>query len=204
MREKYNEIYKKIKCNHLSIEKDYDNPNNYYNLIHMPTRINNYLDLCWQNVNNNFKINPDTGGFLCVIGYNDLKLNLDEYLKLVNKYISKAQNSNNPHCIRWCISLTYLCGMITNDIEYFKRCLEYDFTKFSPCILTKALSACLWLHKRTDNKEYLYKGVELYKKGLSCDFDRVFGYNKVYSKVAMTDFKKATDLLVEIGVLIDS
>jgi len=87
LRQKYKDIYKKIKCNHLSIEVDYDNPDAYYNLIHMPTRKHNFVDLCWELVNNNFKANPDTGGCLCAIGYNDKKLNKELYIPLVEKYL---------------------------------------------------------------------------------------------------------------------
>jgi hypothetical protein len=71
--------------------------------------------------------------------------------------------------------------------------------KFSPLILTKILSACQELYKMTNDNKYLFKGLELYKLGLTSDFNKVFGKGNLYISVSIREFKQATDLMVELA-----
>ena len=146
----------------------YDNPYLYHGLINRGCRLQDpvKLSLLARDVIATSKLDSaDCGGALCVLAYQFLDDSrsvssllasndqADELLDLNRKIEDFIEiESENPHIIRWQISLTYVQGLLLRaqgDLpgakNAFTRCMAMDPLIFSPLIATKTLTAGLAL-----------------------------------------------------------
>lgn len=129
-------------------------------------------DLCKQIAHYIIKVydkqGPEYGGALCYLGYrlieqknnttqviNTLKINILEYLKI---------KGNNPHVLRWKISLCYMLGILLlkeeqydESIVFFKKCISYNALEFSPALGTKVFGAYRQLGLLSESNEERHK-----------------------------------------------
>lgn len=136
----------------------YDNPWLYRSLVQLGERVSDagvLVRLAEQVLSSSRKSSSDYGAALCVLGYS--QLNKQDFsqtamaglLKLIDKYL--INDSQNPHVLRWQISLAYLGGVMTlragshsDALDYFARVIERNACLFSPLLATKTISACLY------------------------------------------------------------
>lgn len=208
MRKEFETKFKILNTNLLSFERDYKDVNNFYKYIQIGTRIKNKEQLikeCNKFVDENQQLTPDLGGVLCVLGYNDKNLRQD-WFDLVDKFLDK--DSDNPHYVRWQISLSYLAGKISNNKSYYTKCLNYDFRKFNTLILTKQLLSCIELAKMNTNKDeiknILNKGLNLYKKGLSCDMNKIIGVNDCWLYFGCAEIAELSDIASQLVIFYEN
>lgn len=206
MRINYREFNKKAYLtsggHQFSMEFYYDSPDMYYRLVEMGTRIKNKQELvkqCYLQLQAINKKSPDYGACLCVIGYNDKNINVGWLKQEVEEYIE--QELDNPHFIRWQISLCYLLFTLTDDYGWLAKCLEYDFTKFSPMILTKQLRACELLYFKTNNTQYLNQGLSLYKKALESEPKSIVGDGDFYTRISIREFCQISEIASRLAEL---
>lgn len=211
LKKEFEYYFNELDTNLCSFKRDYKNVDIFYSCIEPSQRISNkekLLTECYKVTNNNFyKTSPDFGGCLCVIGYNDENVNLKYFENKVKEYIQTC-DKNNPHNLRWCISLSYLLGELKNDIKWYYECISYDWRLFNTLILTKNLSARYKIaqyeiKKRNETKAYsiLTEGVELYKEGLRLNQDKTIGKNGTYivfSLMEISDLSKIALSLVDL------
>lgn len=180
-----------------SMEHFYADPDMYYRLIEFGTRLKDGLSLeCYKALKKTPKTTPDYGALLCVIGYNDKKVKLKWLIGEIESYCN--QSFNNPHFTRWQISLNYLLYTLTKNETWLKKCLSYDFKKFSPMILIKQLEACNILAKR--DKKYLSIGLELYKEALKTPPENIVGDKGFYTWISIKEFTKVSELATELAL----
>lgn len=199
LQEEHQTFFEDLQTNLTSFQRDYKNPSLFYELIQIGTRIEDkarLVERCWEEVGKCTEANeytPDKGGYLCVIGYNATDRDLgQDYVNLVWDYILEC-DKNNPHNLRWCISLSYLLGKITGDTDWYHRCIQFDWRGFNPLILTKVLLACMEIARDEMNQDHednaleiLDWGLEQFKEGLATDQDKTiggkteFGYQWMY------------------------
>jgi hypothetical protein len=209
MKQEFETKFKILNTNLLSFERDYDNVDNFYRYIQIGTRISDKKELikeCNKFVDENQqRFTPDLGGLLCVLGYNDKNLRQD-WIELVDDFL--AIESSNPHFVRWQISLSYLAGKLYNNKTYYTKCLNYDFSKFNTLILTKQLLACIELSKMNSKKDeirsILNKGLNLYKKGLSCDMNKVIGINDCWLYFGCAEIAELSDIASQLVIFYEN
>jgi hypothetical protein len=156
---------------------------------------------------------PDFAGILCVILYNDKNLNINSLKIDVNNYI-KNMDINNPHCIRWAISLSYVMGILENKKGWFYKCVGYDFTKFSSLIFNKQLMAyekiaIIEIEEGNINKAKctLEFAIEEFKKALKFNLNKTIGKNGTYiyfSAVELAELCDKASQLIKFLQNIDS
>ena len=197
-----------------AIKKYYHDENNFYDCVLIGVRISDKRKLCTvcrQRLESYIKQDlfntADCGAFLCVLGYNDSSVKNsfhDRFYELCEKYLIEY-DKNNPHCIRWCISICYMLGELKNDIYWYKRCLIYDFTKFHPTILTKQLSACKIIAMREPELtvrtcEY---GLSLVDKMKDYDFTKIWGKSDIRYGTGYKEISEVLRLAYELSEMLN-
>lgn len=207
LREEFEEYYDKLGSNLVSFKRDYKDVKNFYSLVQIGTRYKNnkvLVSKCWELLRNpEYLKTADYGGALCVIGYNDSKLDVSRFEDLVDEYLKIE--TKNPHIVRWQISLSYLCGTLTNDMCWYHDCLFFDFREFNTLILTKQLLACEKLARiyldnknRIDAERVLMLGMQLYKEGLAHDLDKTIGKDGTYIHFACCELGLLSDIASQL------
>jgi hypothetical protein len=114
-----NNLYNAFGGESVSMSKHYHNIDVFYECVHTGTRIKDTqqlvvrcIALIEQYKRDSLIATPDYGGLLCVLGYNDNKLQSNmsyrmSWLLKCKEYIN-ACNNDNPHNVRWHISLYYV------------------------------------------------------------------------------------------------
>ncbi len=137
----------------------YDNPYLYRSMVQMGERIRHDLKLAtlahWVSINARAD-SADRGAAICVFGYQVLaKRELRMAVKLlawIADYLRvTAGEQNNPHVLRWRLSLTFLAGRVcelTGDRDkaanWYHAVRECEWRNFSPVLATKAVAACFF------------------------------------------------------------
>ena len=117
----------------------------------------------------------DIGAALCVLGYDfrdRRELDFEPFWRqAVSSYIS--QNSDNPHVIRWQISLQYLKGLFSLTRGYpsralydFKACLDMDPFSFSALLATKIVGAAFLAGTLSVSKKNMKSAEAFYRRGI--------------------------------------
>ncbi len=134
-------------------EKSYSNPWIAQNLVYKYARPNNPSDVsraCEQIISLNAH-SVDVGAALCVLGYQFLEKDVAaaetrSFKKSVTSWLSEY--GDEPHEIRWAISLLFLLGRMEQRIgqldtarDYYLRCSKIDPLLFHPTIATKSIEA---------------------------------------------------------------
>lgn len=116
----------------------------------------------------------DYGGALCVLAYQSLKQGNDCWVRRkIDKYLELS--SDNPHVLRWQISLSFVLGKIALNraetdeaLHFFAECSIGDFSLFGPHLATKCSEAAYiagWIEYMSDNlvsaKVYWKRGLEI-------------------------------------------
>lgn len=136
----------------------YENPWLYRPLVQMGERLADpgpLLGLARQVLGAFSPGSPDYGAALAVIGYstfsdkNATAEDSDQLLELTDAYV--RQSSDNPHTLRWKISLEYLAALLAlkkgdrqSALRYFTTTTEFDPIPFSPLLATKTIAAWFW------------------------------------------------------------
>ena len=143
----------------MDFAKYYDNPWIYRTAIQLGERIADreiLMLFCVQIINNSRIGSADQGAALCVLAYQILETGQvakDDLSKLVhnmNKY-DAAYDRNNPHSLRWAISLHYVAARLllmfgnrNEALTTFLTCAEMNAQAFSPLLATKTVSARMY------------------------------------------------------------
>ena len=137
----------------------YDNPWLYRPLVQMGERLDDpsaLLVLAREVLSRYPSCSSDYGAALSVIGYqlltekNSAALDSVMQLELTDVYLE--QPSENPHVLRWKISLAYLAALLAlkkgdrlNALRYFTVATKFDPCSFSPLLSTKIVAAWFWI-----------------------------------------------------------
>jgi 2-polyprenyl-3-methyl-5-hydroxy-6-metoxy-1,4-benzoquinol methylase len=137
----------------------YDNPYLYRTMVQMGERIRHDLKLAtlahWV-IMNARPDSADRGAAICVFGYQVLKkreLKLAaEVLAFISDYIRvTADERNNPHVLRWRVSLTFLAGRVCelmgdrdHAADWYHAVTDCQWYRFSPLLATKTVAACFF------------------------------------------------------------
>lgn len=217
LNEEFEYYFKNLETNLCSFNRDYYNVENFYNLIQIGTRFNNKEKLvkeCWNKLNELYESElygtPDFGGILCVLMYNDFNIDLNVFYANLDIYLENF-DKNNPHCIRWAISLTYRLGELAYNSghieqarENFLKCLSYDFKSFNSLIVSKQMMACEKLSRiylnigKSGAKEILQKGLELYKEAMSYNLDKTIGKDGCYIYFGCVEMGELCDIASQL------
>ncbi len=217
LNEEFEYYFKNLETNLCSFERDYYDIDNFYNLIQIGTRFSDKEKLvkeCWKKLNELYKNNlcgtPDFGGLLCVLMYNTPDIDLNVFSTELNIYLENM-DKNNPHCIRWAISLTYKLGELEYDGGHFSqardnfiRCISYDFKLFNSLIVSKQMMACeklarIYLNSgKSGAEEVLEKGLELYKDAMSYNLDKTIGKDGCYIYFGCVEMAELCDMASQL------
>lgn len=217
LKDEFDYYFNNLNTNLCSFERDYEDVNNFYNFIQIGTRICNQeilVEQCYKKLKelreNNLCGTPDFGGIICVILYNetkDIDMNVNSYN--VEEYLNNM-DKNNPHCIRWAISLTYKLAELSlnNNInkaeELFIKCISYNFKKFNSLIVSKQMMACeklarIYLDRGGDGaKNIIINGLELYKEALQFNLNKTIGENGTYIYFGCVELAELCDLASQL------
>jgi SAM-dependent methyltransferase len=139
--------------------RHYHNPWLYRSLVQMGERLGDpgpLLELAREIVASASRVSADYGAALAVIGYHvlsDKEAGADEVdalLGLADAYLAQPEG-NNPHVLRWKISLAFLSALLalkkgdrSAALRYFTVAAEADPCDFSPLLATKTVAARFW------------------------------------------------------------
>ena len=177
--------------------KYYDNPWIYRSMIQLGERIANkdlLILFCVSVANEARPGSADQGAALCVIAYQVLesgKINKDDLTTLIaaiNKY-DDAFDPNNPHALRWAISLHYvgarillMCGNRNDALNTFITCAKMDALQFSPLLTTKTISAHMYAglilagnNELEQARDQFSLGIKAAHRALQSDWKNVIG-----------------------------
>lgn len=212
---RFERYYENLDTNLCSFSRDYHNPHIYRALIQLGARIENEEllgALCRQVITIYPQDSADVGGCLCVCGYQALleKQENSDLFTQIDDYCKNNSNLDNPHVIRWVISLYYLTGLYFEEIirdygqaiESFARCYRLDFRKFSSLICTKQVSACykiacLYLFELNDRKNALLwfkNGIERAKEAIASDHEKNIGRDGEYVPFAFSEIAEISNI----------
>jgi len=198
-----------------SFSKYYHNPYIYRSLIQIGSRIENeelLEKLCLEVIKTYPENSPDKGGCLCVSGYNKFiaKQKNDDFFNQIKAYCANNLNSENPHVIRWIISLYYLLGIYFKEIikdkkeaiNFFEKCFNIDYKKFNSLICTKQVSACgnigyiyLSEYRELDKaKQWFKNGIERAKEAICLDLNKTVGNNGFYIPFGFIETAELCDI----------
>jgi|GEM_PF-4765260 len=212
----FEKYFKALNTNLCSFSRDYHNPYIYRNIVQMGgSRLRNdgLLKECCVRIIETYSDNsPDKGGALCVLGYRYYMDGVkdDSFLKELEQYCENNLDSNNPHVVRWIISLYYLIAINYQNIfednngalEYFKKSYETDFRKFNGLICTKQVAACgnigyIYLSQYNDvekAKQWFKNGIERAKQAVHFDFDNMVGKDGCYIPFGFAETAELCDI----------
>lgn len=174
----------------LDFERHYVFPHVIRAIVNMQYRTSDAArlrDECQRVLENAPEASPDTGAALCVLSYASKGSRFAVEDARIARYLTL--DSDNPHVIRWQISLAFIqgethmvAGNLTEAIGSFERCLSYDAEYFHLSILTKQLSACVKaanIHASKGEDQtaarFLHRGTVLARKLCNTSSLDVFG-----------------------------
>lgn len=144
---------------HVDFGKYYDNPWLYRVMVQLGDRISSsdvLINFCLQIISSVRPGSAEQGAALCVVCYQVLESGnviYDDVISLIssiNAY-EQACDKNNPHSIRWIISLHYIAGRLLlatgsrdDALATFLSCGSMDTLSFSPLLATKTISAKMY------------------------------------------------------------
>lgn len=211
----FEKYYEKLDTNLCSFSKHYFNPYIYRSLIQIGTRIENeklLKDLCSKVIETYPENTPDKGGCFCVLGYKkfNAKAKDNDFFNQIEFYCQNNLNSQNPHVIRWIISLYFLLGIYFQEIinnkkkaiKYFEKCYNTDYKKFNSLICTKQVLSCanigyLYLseYKNPDMaKEWFKKGIDRTKEAICMDLNKTVGDDGYYIPFGFIETSELCDI----------
>jgi SAM-dependent methyltransferase len=134
----------------------YDNPYLYRSMVQMGERIRHDLKLAtlayWV-IQNARADSADRGAAICVFGYQllakrEIKM-AAQVLDFISDYIRVTSDErNNPHVLRWRLSLTFLAGRVCELIgdrpraaNWYHAVTDCKWQDFSPILATKTVAA---------------------------------------------------------------
>jgi SAM-dependent methyltransferase len=165
----------------------YVNPWIYRPMVQMGERLGDkdaLLDLARQTLTLSPEDSADAGAALTVIGYSLLdgadpaSPEADEALNRNSGYLSIR--TENPHVIRWQISLAYLSALLASARgdrstarKFFAETTRFDPLVFSPLISTKIIAAWFWSgifhlvdHQESSARNCFQAGIEAARRAL--------------------------------------
>lgn len=181
---------------HVTRFEDYQNPWLVKGLVTIGHRIDNLellQDICEQVMQDAPSGSPDLGAGLCVRGYQihgDDAASLEDVTSIDAKcsaYLNAEPTS--PQQLRWQVSLCYLMaqlwqkwGQFSKATAYYKKCVAFDCSRYSPTLITKQLNAYLNLgliesgqQDITVAKAYWSEGVKAAERALNLDWNTAYG-----------------------------
>lgn len=197
--------------------KSFSNPLLIDSMVARGRRVNDrhsLVRLAKQVLDNSASCSADFAAALCVLGYRALEdLRCDSDLPAINSMLSDIKIwidtvANEPSLVRWKVSLTFLAGLITQQIGeferavgWFERCSQFDPHAVTPLIGTKVVGACVWLarlnmsvHNRQAAKHYLVRGIEIANSCLATDWRDVVGPFRAPNSFALTEMTQICQL----------
>jgi SAM-dependent methyltransferase len=139
--------------------RTYDNPYLYRTMVQMGERIRHDLKLAtlahWVIIHARAD-SADRGAAICVFGYQvlakrEIRMAV-KVLAFIADYLRVTSGEqNNPHVLRWRLSLTFLAGRLcelTGDRDkaanWYHAVRDCKWRDFSPVLATKAIAACFF------------------------------------------------------------
>jgi SAM-dependent methyltransferase len=139
--------------------RTYDNPYLYRTMVQMGERIRHDLKLAtlahWVIMNARAD-SADRGAAICVFGYQvlakrEIKMAV-KVLAFIADYLRVTSGEqNNPHVLRWRLSLTFLAGRVCELIgdrekaaNWYHAVTDCKWSHFSPILATKTVAACFF------------------------------------------------------------
>ena len=172
----------------------YDNPWLYRVMVQMGERVrddNVLMEIALAALQRAEPKSADFGAALCVLGYHVLmredRDNVPEILNLATAYL--AEPAGQPHALRWQLSLTYLCALLSSLLgqrqqtaQYFDMARKAEVGAFSPLLATKVVAAGFWrgVMHLVDNdpeaaRECFQGGIESARSALHADDSAAIG-----------------------------
>lgn len=142
-------------ANLIEFARDYVNPHLVHAMVSLPWRIRDKVllaDLALR-VHDRYEVTTsDHAAAVCVLAYQELDnpaLTAEGAREAIGRIGSICiSNAANPHYLRWQISNAYVAALLARRIgaldeatDWFKRCADYDYLRFSHTLATKTVSA---------------------------------------------------------------
>jgi hypothetical protein len=135
----------------------YDNPYLYRSMIQIGERLNDEIKLsrlAEYVIEHARPGSADQGSAIGVLGYRILEQRMTEHVPmligLIDTYLDNA-TTDEPHVIRWRMSLMFLAGRLAELVEaradaiaWYHRASVADWSGFSPLLATKAVGAAFY------------------------------------------------------------
>lgn len=135
----------------------YDNPYLYRSMIQIGERLDDEVKLgqvAEYVIDQARPGSADQGAAIGVLGYRVLEQRLAEHVPIlvdvIRSYLEQA-TGNEPHVLRWRISLMFLAGRLSelaearaDAIDWYRRTSMADWAAFSPLIATKSVGAAFF------------------------------------------------------------
>jgi hypothetical protein len=135
----------------------YDNPYLYRSIVQIGERLDDEVKLgqvAEYVIDHARPGSADQGAAIGVLGYRVLEQRLAEHVPIlvgvIRSYLDQA-TGNEPHVLRWRISLMFLAGRLSelaearaDAIDWYHRTSTADWTGFSPLIATKCVGAAFF------------------------------------------------------------
>ncbi len=208
----------------VDFENYYVNPWIYRTIVQLGERITNteeLINICLKILEKIPYSTADFGAAATIIGYKMLEKEdrgflLEEFLNIAKVYT--CEDTENPHIIRWQISLSYVSALlcmyyskIDNAIIWFNQVLKYKFKKFSPLISTKLISACFWLaiiylvkNEKNISEQYLKRAIIIGKEGLEEDIERSVGNIEYPLPFAFQELAEICDMVSQCVIALEN
>ncbi len=197
--------------------KSFSNPRLIATLVSRGGRVDdkqNLVKLAEQVLSVSPPTSADHAAALCVLGYR-LVENMqcgpvcpvaDPLLNVITEWIDAT--ADEPGLLRWKISLSFLAGLISQQlgefdraIEWFVRCSRFDPHAVTPLIGTKVVGACMWLarltmsvHDRHASMNYLRRGIEIANSCLATDWQILMGPPQAPNSYALAELTQICQL----------
>ncbi|WP_176929032.1 class I SAM-dependent methyltransferase [Paraburkholderia lycopersici] len=187
--------YSEPPANLLEFARYYDNAWLVHGIVESAFRLRQseaLLGVCRDVLANARPASADCGAALCVTGYRLLDgatdgTHAEDLIARIDAYV--AQASDNPHVIRWQVSLSYLKGEIAlaagrreEAAQAYARVLETGFERFHPMLGSKTIAAARRLAVMSLDagdvegaKRHFAKAVDEMRKVLGAPFESLAG-----------------------------
>lgn len=200
----------------IAFSKFYKNPWLYRSMVQMGERITDrdlLRNLALHVSENSAPSSADVGASLCVLGY-DFRSRREFsfeplWRNVATSYIS--QSSDNPHVIRWQISLQYLKGLFSLSKGYISRarhdfdlCLQQDPFRFSALLATKTVGSaflagtiCVSRHDLASAESYYRQGIKSALAALSRIDDNAIGNPNYPTEFGFQEIAEISDMAAQ-------
>ncbi|SIS52863.1 class I SAM-dependent methyltransferase [Insolitispirillum peregrinum] len=195
----------------------YDNPYLYRPLVQMGERLkdnNRLYRLACLAMELSRSGSVDQGAALCVAGYQALEHRngqvIGQLLPYLLGYVEETadQALNNPHLVRWRLSIAFLIGRLFSlrgedqqALDWFRQAAAMDWAPFSPLLATKAIAACfhaatLLLAREQDSeaKALFQRGLEISLHALAQPSQAIIGSVEAPIPFAMQEIAEVADM----------